>query len=137
MVTHGIILKQTLSILTIILFLLPTIGRIWIVIDFKIHQDYIAKVLCVNKDKPDNTCNGKCHLKKQLKKAQENPQSETSKNFKENSVLNLFLPEFDILLKSNSSIKEKQKQYFNTPFKRSGYINKFFRPPKFLLQFTL
>lgn len=30
------------------------------------NKDYIAKVLCVNRDKPTMNCKGKCHLKKQL-----------------------------------------------------------------------
>lgn len=32
-----------------------------------LNRDYIARVLCVNRDKPQMHCNGKCHLAKQLK----------------------------------------------------------------------
>ncbi len=35
--------------------------------DFFINQDYIAKNLCVNRDKPMMHCNGKCYLAKKLK----------------------------------------------------------------------
>jgi hypothetical protein len=35
---------------------------------FKINQDFIAMVLCINKEKPKLDCNGKCHLNKELKK---------------------------------------------------------------------
>ncbi len=38
------------------------------VIDYLINKDYIAKNLCVNKDKPKSCCKGKCYLIKQLKK---------------------------------------------------------------------
>ncbi len=38
-----------------------------IYVNFKINQDYIAEVLCINKDKPDLKCNGCCQLKKELK----------------------------------------------------------------------
>ena len=38
-------------------------------IEYQINKKYIAEVLCENKDKPKMHCNGKCHLKKQLKKA--------------------------------------------------------------------
>ena len=34
-----------------------------------IQYDYIVNELCVNRDKPDLKCNGKCHLKDQLAKA--------------------------------------------------------------------
>ena len=30
------------------------------------NKEYIAKYLCINKDKPELQCNGKCHLKKEL-----------------------------------------------------------------------
>lgn len=32
------------------------------------NKDYIAKVLCINRDKPDMKCEGKCHLKSQFEK---------------------------------------------------------------------
>jgi len=46
------------------------------VIHYVLHKKYYAEVLCENKDKPKMHCNGKCHLKKELKQAQqesENP----------------------------------------------------------------
>jgi hypothetical protein len=39
-----------------------------VVADYILNRDYIAKVLCINRDKPEMKCNGKCHLAKQLKK---------------------------------------------------------------------
>ncbi len=38
------------------------------VIDYLLNRDYIAKNLCINKDKPKSCCKGKCHLVKQLNK---------------------------------------------------------------------
>jgi hypothetical protein len=38
--------------------------------DYAINYDYISKVLCINKDKPELKCNGKCHLMKELAKLQ-------------------------------------------------------------------
>ena len=39
--------------------------------EYELNRDFIARVLCINKDKPQRKCNGKCHLGKQLKKAAE------------------------------------------------------------------
>ncbi|MBC8644541.1 hypothetical protein H9W95_12115 [Flavobacterium lindanitolerans] len=39
------------------------------VIEYAINYDYIATVLCINKDKPEMKCNGKCHLMKELAKS--------------------------------------------------------------------
>jgi len=35
---------------------------------FNVNRDYIAKSLCENRSKPSKKCNGKCYLRKQLKK---------------------------------------------------------------------
>ena len=47
------------------------------VIDYLFNKDYIAKNLCVNRDKPKSCCKGKCHMVKQLQKATENPEKNT------------------------------------------------------------
>lgn len=39
--------------------------------NYLINHDYIAEFLCINKDKPELECNGKCYLSEQLKKAAE------------------------------------------------------------------
>lgn len=41
-------------------------------IEYVLNQDYIAKFLCINKDKPELQCNGKCHLVKEIQKQQKN-----------------------------------------------------------------
>ena len=53
-----------------------------ILLDFTINQDFISKTLCIKKDVAENTCNGKCHLSKQLEKSEE--QSEDAPVLPEN-----------------------------------------------------
>ena len=48
-------------------------------IEYMINYDYISKVLCINKNKPELSCNGKCHLMKTLKKEQEKVKKEEEK----------------------------------------------------------
>jgi hypothetical protein len=50
--------------------------------DFYINQSYIAKNLCVNKDKPMMHCNGKCYLSKKLKQQEKQDQSPVSRTEK-------------------------------------------------------
>lgn len=38
---------------------------------YRINQEQIAEKYCVNKDKPELRCKGKCHLKKQMDKTQQ------------------------------------------------------------------
>ncbi len=36
-------------------------------VEYAINYDYISEVLCINKDKPELHCNGKCYVMNQLK----------------------------------------------------------------------
>ncbi len=38
-------------------------------IEYSILKDYIVKNLCINRDKPENKCDGKCFLNDQLQKS--------------------------------------------------------------------
>ncbi|SHL76354.1 hypothetical protein [Flavobacterium xinjiangense] len=55
------------------------------VLEYAVNYEYISKVLCINKDKPKMQCNGKCHLMKELAKAQEG-EKQTSSNKKNVAV---------------------------------------------------
>lgn len=39
-------------------------------VDYVLNYEYISTVLCINKDKPEMECNGKCHLVKQVSEQQ-------------------------------------------------------------------
>ena len=71
-------MKKAIIILTVFLIFKP----IFPVVEYVVNYDYIAKVLCENKDKPEMKCNGKCHLMKELAKASEGekPNSNDKKN---------------------------------------------------------
>lgn len=52
-----------------ILLLLQTFSRELLVLDYQARKAEITRFFCVNKDKPRMQCNGKCHLRSQLRKA--------------------------------------------------------------------
>ena len=76
-------LKKIISILLIFLVLLQPMSKLWIVMSFKINQDFIAKVLCINRDKPKLACAGKCHLTQKLKEAEEKDQEQVPPSVQE------------------------------------------------------
>lgn len=62
-------------------------------LDFKLRQDYIAKVLCINRDKPELHCNGQCVLVHKMNEAHEHEQVPQSQNSKHEIVwLYSFMP---------------------------------------------
>ena len=49
--------------------LLQTLGQEVLVVDYQLNKARITELYCVNKARPQLHCNGKCHLAKQLRKA--------------------------------------------------------------------
>lgn len=69
------VFNQIVCFVLVSVFLLQSLSKTIVVADYQINKEYIAKVLCVNKSKPKMHCNGKCHLKKELKKAEKKERS--------------------------------------------------------------
>lgn len=62
-------IKKAISILMTILLLLITSQQAALIVLFKLNQQAIEQQFCINKDKPELQCHGKCHLKKELEKS--------------------------------------------------------------------
>lgn len=73
----AFIMKRTVLLLALYILLKPAVP----VIDFVFNYGYIITELCINRDKPELECNGKCYLKKELAEASqdENPISQDRK----------------------------------------------------------
>lgn len=67
-------MQKTTAIFFVLLYLIAMLRPIQPCIEYVLNQEYIAEILCINKNKPELKCNGKCHLAKQLEKQQEDPQ---------------------------------------------------------------
>lgn len=51
-----------------------------IYLDFELRRDYIAEVLCINRDEPITVCGGKCYLDLRLEQAAEQREQESQSN---------------------------------------------------------
>ena len=105
--------------------------------EYVLDYDYIATVLCINKENPELKCNGKCYLKDQLSKANnsggKDNQSEPKIEFKKfacncynsfglNEVYRLF---------------NKKRIWIPIIFIYSGWLKAIVPPPKSLLNQSL
>jgi hypothetical protein len=92
-------LRQCTTILLLLAFAASTFSKAVIVVDFYANQDYIAKNLCENRDRPIMHCCGRCHLRKRL-----NREADQDKNNPERRAENkqevLFLDETATMLKA-------------------------------------
>lgn len=64
--------NQFLGIFFYLLYLLAMVRPVFPIIEYYANYDYIATVLCENKDKPYLECNGKCYLEKQINEINHN-----------------------------------------------------------------
>lgn len=99
-------------------------------IDFKVNQDYISKVLCINKDEPKSGCGGKCYLSTQLKQQEEKENKQVPVNSNEKN---------EILFVNDLVAKDEPNDHLNTeaqkwePYKDSysfQYLDQIFHPPQ-------
>lgn len=78
---------------------------------FKLNQDSISALFCVNKDKPEMKCDGKCYLKKSIQAAEkEDKQSKPVPPPNEKSLVVFFE---NALVSSNALIAHRRNTSFN------------------------
>lgn len=54
---------------------------------FKLNQEYITKVFCINRAKPELKCDGKCYLKKSIDASKEERKSKPASPPDEKSIV--------------------------------------------------
>ncbi len=67
------------AFLLIFCSLSASLSSLFVFAGFEMNLGYIAKELCVNKNKPQLHCNGKCYLMRKLKQAEEKEQKQSLK----------------------------------------------------------
>lgn len=86
-------LRRLISAFVLLIFLAQTFDQSITELNFLANRVYISKELCINRDKPQLHCNGKCALSKQLAK-QEKQSEQTNNSKKEKFEVQFFsLPE--------------------------------------------
>lgn len=61
-------MRAVLAICFVTLYLIALCRPIAPLLEYYGNQEYFAKVLCINQDKPELQCNGQCILMQKLKK---------------------------------------------------------------------
>lgn len=103
-------------------------SQLGVLAGYELNKDYISKVLCINRDKPEMHCNGQCYLKKKLQENQQRKDGENGTSANRMDVV-LFCPGEKPLLQADlkSSAycypKEVSRAYCSPYFS-------FFHPPR-------
>ena len=70
-----------------------------------LNRSYIAKNLCVNRDKPMMGCNGKCYLSKKLKEQEKQDQQAPVSKTEKFDIAPFFVPKTFLLENPVSNLK--------------------------------
>ena len=83
-------MKNALVYILLVATLLPTVSPWGTIAYYHVNKDYIARVLCENRDKPQLHCDGQCYLAKKLKTQQDKQDKETTDRVQNTPLLQLF-----------------------------------------------
>ncbi len=67
-----------------LIFCLLSVGlsSVFVWAGFEINKEYISTSLCVNRNRPELHCNGRCYLMRKLKQAEEKEQKQEKQSLK-------------------------------------------------------
>ena len=99
-------------------------------IDFELNKSYIIKTLCVERDKEVNTCQGQCHLNKEIKentRQEEERQKSIPGQIFEDEIF------FIVLSRHNTSLQETTKYHLCIYSNNYRFLisSSHFHPPEF------
>jgi hypothetical protein len=132
--------QKSLNLLFIIALLFQASAKMFVYVQWFKNQEFIAKNLCENRDKPELKCHGKCKLMKAMAALEQKEQSnEKNQNTQLPNFLQEvfftdkinFLPQFSF---QDFSFQEKISNhfYFNHSFK-DAYLASSWHPPTTLV----
>lgn len=111
--------------------MLPTLSPWGTIAYFKLNREYIAKVLCENRKRPELHCDGKCYLAKKLKQQKEKQDKETSEKVHNTPVIQLFTPQRYTYKFEPETVEFREPvRFFHQLLFYSAPIGKLLRPPR-------
>jgi|LauGreDrversion4_2_1035121.scaffolds.fasta_scaffold531396_2 hypothetical protein len=123
-------MKRFPAFLLAILILLQPFSSLWVYVSFKINQSQIAKTLCVQKEIKNNTCKGKCQLKKRLANAEKETEKQLPSNQKQKLESVCFISTKHLYLNYSFGINSVKKYSYIPDFYKASFSLNIFHPPQ-------
>jgi hypothetical protein len=120
------------SVAIVLAFLMLSIAcrDVAIYSSFVWNQSYIAEFLCVNQDKPEMECNGKCHLVKTLEKSNEQEEKKLPMPNEEDRPTIQLIQNTLEKVEFYSDLHRIKHRLSNTLFPEENFIDDFLKPPQ-------
>jgi hypothetical protein len=120
--------RYVLSSFLLVSFVIQTFSTSFLVLNFYADQKYIAKKFCINRNKPQMKCCGKCQLTKKLSQEENKDKQNPERKF-ENKEEVIYSNSFSSFSEPNwKFIKRLYLPYQEGFFSPSSYT--FFHPPR-------
>jgi hypothetical protein len=123
-------LRKIIAILLLTSITLQLCNRVGIIAWFSLNQDKVVELFCINKDKPELDCKGKCYLAEKLEEAKQSEEGASIPNSKHKQTTEelLFLEKTLLLSIPGSAHQISFSSY------KSSYAHQFmmsvFQPPR-------
>lgn len=123
-------MQSRIAIMLAILIFTVSVKDCAVYLSYFANKAYIIKDLCVNRNVDNSTCNGKCHLKKELEESKK--QNEKNPNLKTEIKLILFVI---ALTPAKDLVNENKIRYLIGASTRYAFLfsSMIFHPPKLAL----
>lgn len=119
--------KAVLAHILIFTTLTANLSQLFVYAGFELNQKYIVSALCVNRDKPQLHCNGKCYLMRKVKQAEEKEKSRERENQRNLFQLGVVSEKLAINPFAVRVVTEYQPEL---PFRLPQYAAEIFQPPR-------
>ena len=132
--TFLMFLKRTLTFLMLVAVLNQTFNTVSTLVAFQMNRQYIAEMLCVNKNRPEMNCNGKCVLMQRVQSEVDKAQAKGQQmlqNLIEHEVV-LFFENWDFNLESEQNLPNFRCHSIITmsdQCRHQFYLSDIFHPP--------
>lgn len=123
---------QISSIIVALLFVFTINFKSFVTVSYFVNQAEIIELFCINKEKPQLKCDGKCHLATQLTEV-ENDTKETPfppNTIESNLEIIFSLLENDITIQTQSSKLLNQSHFNYAPSTSDGHYSILSPPPR-------
>ena len=122
-------MKKIFAYMMIVLITATSLQQLSILSMYWLTKDYITEKFCVNKDKPELQCNGKCHMKDMVA---ENTEKESKTMSHVENILPVFYTELCVDLPAPLLLQTFTLKLGDV-YLSDAYFDRTFQPPEFLV----
>jgi hypothetical protein len=128
------LIKNTIIAFLLAAVLFQTFATVGVIVQFQINRSYYAEVLCINKNRPELACHGKCVLMQRLKHEFEQSQDAERRTLQNlfDRELTLFCADYSPFIIKNRSfyrLNKKEKPTSSFKFFPQSVFDDIFHPP--------